>query len=37
MIRSALTTVAGVTLLVFLALRAAPGDPVDLMLGESAT
>ncbi|MBI3558453.1 MAG: ABC transporter permease [Deltaproteobacteria bacterium] len=36
MVRSAAITILGVTLLVFLVLRVIPGDPVDLMLGESA-
>lgn len=34
---SAAATAAGVLLLVFIILRATPGDPADLMLGESAS
>jgi peptide/nickel transport system permease protein len=32
-----LLTIAGASLIVFLALRLAPGDPVELMLGEGST
>src|SRR6516165_4263862 len=32
-----LVTIAGASLIVFLALRLAPGDPVELMLGEGST
>ncbi len=36
MLRSAAVTILGVSFLVFLVLRIVPGDPVDLMLGETA-
>lgn len=37
MIRSGLAVAVGVAVLVFVALRAVPGDPAELMLGESAS